>query len=188
MLNRTIVFLMLGILLFPFNDVRAIKPDHSYAVKPKETPKKVVRDFLTWYKNNRENLQKYVLVPVNTGDSVRAYRVDFKEADKYLNELKKSGFVSDKYIASFRKYFEESDANLEKYPQYDGTPNGFGFDLVLKASDHNEILGRLSKIKIITKPVNAETAKVYIRFPTVVMALTLTRSGKTWLIDSLDYV
>jgi len=186
MFMNTIVSLIVGMLLFSFNNTQAATLDYSHAASLKETPKKVVREFLNWYKDNRENLQRYQLVPVNIRDS--AYRVDFNEAEKYLNELKRSGFVSDKYIASFRNYLKERDANLKRYPQYDGTPDGFGFDLVLKADNFNEILDHINKAKVITKPVNEDSVKVYLRFPGVVMALTLTRSGKTWLIDSLDYV
>ena len=185
---KTIVSLIVGVLLFSCNDIQAMKLDYYLAVKPTETPKRVTRDFLIWYKDNRENLEKFQLVSGKPGDSTTAYRVDFEETEKYLRELKKSGFVSDQYIASFRKYFKESDANLKKYSQFDGPAEGFGFDLVLKAHDYNEILDHINKMKVITKPINADTAKVYVKFPTVVMLLQLSRSGKSWLIDSLDYV
>ncbi|HUH33034.1 MAG TPA: hypothetical protein VLZ28_03720 [Daejeonella sp.] len=185
---KTIVTLIVGILIFSTCDTQAMKLEHFHAVESKQTPKRVAHNFLNWYKDNRENLEKFKLITGKPGDSTTAYRVDFQEAEKYLSELKKSGFVSDQYIASFRKYFEEGDANLKKYPQYTGTAMGFGFDLVLKADDYKEILDHINKRKIITKPVDANTVKVYIRFPTVVMLLKMTKSGNTWLIDSLDYV
>ncbi|NEU08746.1 hypothetical protein GZH53_10520 [Flavihumibacter sp. R14] len=185
---KTIASILLAVLLFTFIDSKGahLNPDHT--TKPLEAPKKVVRDFLKWYKENRERLGTFRLVPVKPGDTTKSYRVDFRETEKYLSELKKSGFVSDQYIISFRKYFETADANLAKYPQYDGPAVGFGFDLVLKAHDYGEILDHLNKLKFVIKPVNADSTKVYVRFPTVIMALTLSRSGSTWLIDSLDYV
>jgi hypothetical protein len=185
---KTIASILLVVLLFTVIDSKGAHPNHDNKTKPVETPKKVVRDFLKWYKENRERLGTFRLVPVKPGDTTKPYRVDFNETEKFLSELKKSGFVSDQYISSFRKYFETADANLEKYPQYDGPAVGFGFDLVLKAHDYSEILDHINKLKFVIKPVNAESTKVYVRFPTVIMALTLTRSGTAWLIDSLDYV
>ena len=153
-----------------------------------DAPKTVARDFLKWYKANRERLDKFDLVFGKPGDSTQAYRVNFAETEKYLAEIKNSGFVSDKYINSFRKYFITADATLEQYPQYDGPAQGFGFDLVLKAHDYGEILDHLKKVKFITKPGTNGTMKVYVRFPGIVMVLVLSKSGGSWLIDSLDYV
>lgn len=185
---KTIASLILMVLLFTFHDSQAVHPEHYNRVEPAETPKKVVRNFLKWYKENRAGLEKFDLVTAKPGDKTKAYRVNFSETEKYLNELKKSGFLSDQYINTFRRYFETADANLEKYPQYDGPAQGFGIDLVLQAHDYGEILDHLKKAKYLVKPVNQNSTKVYVRFPTVVMLLKLTKTGNTWLIDSLDYV
>lgn len=182
------IIVILIALLFPINNVQGMHLEFSSSVKSKGNPKRVVHDFLMWYKNNRANLQKFQLISGKPGDSTKAYRVDFKETEKYLSELKKSGFVSDQYINSFRQYFETSDANLKKNPQYDGTPAGFEFDLVLKAAEYDQILGRISKLKMVLKPLNPDSTKVYVKLPYVYMVLTLSRSGNSWLIDSLDYV
>lgn len=188
MLMKIIASIILVVLLFVFHDSQARHPEHYNKEKPAATPKKVVRNFLKWYDENRERLEKFDLVTGKPGDSTNAYRVNFSETEKYLSELKKSGFVSDQYINTFRRYFETADANLEKYPQYDGPAQGFGIDLVLQAHDYGEILNHLKKAKYIEKPVNQNSTKVYVRFPTVVMLLKLTKTGNTWLIDSLDYV
>jgi len=185
---KTITSIILVMLLFVFHDSQARLPEHYNKVKPAATPKKVVLQFLKWYAENRERLDEFDLVTGKPGDTTKAYRVDFRVTEKYLSELKKSGFVSGQYINTFRKYFEAADANLEKYSQFDGPAQGFGIDLVLQAHDYGEILNHLKKAKYIEKPVNPNSTKVYVRFPTVVMLLKLTKTGNTWLIDSLDYV
>ena len=188
MLMNILVSIIMAVLLFTSTGSRAMHTDHNLTITSAEAPKKVVLDFLKWYKENRERLDKFDLVSGKPGDSTKAYRVDFNETEKYLAELKKSGFVSDKYIDSFRQYFITADANLEKYPQYDGPAEGFGYDLVLKAHDYGEILDHIRKMKFVTKPVNADSSKVYVRLPNVVMVMILSRSGNSWLLDSLDYV
>lgn len=185
---KTIASIILVVLLFSFDNIQGMHLEYSHTIKPKESPKRVVHNFLIWYKNNRENLQKFQLVAGKPGDSTRAYRVDFREAEKYLTALKNSGFVSDRYINSFRQYLESCDANFQKNPQYSGIPAGFEFDLVLKAREYDEILDRISKWKVSSKPINPDTTKVYLKLPYVYMVLQLSRSGDNWLIDSLDYV
>jgi hypothetical protein len=185
---KTIASIVLTLLIVSSYTSGATQLNNVHTIRTVEKPKKVVRNFLNWYKENRERLNKYRLVSGDPENKTKAYRVDFAETEKYLNELKKSGFVSNQYISTFRKYFRTADANLEQYPQYEGPPEGFGFDLVLKADDYKEVLDHFAKMKVITKPVNADSVKVYVRFPTVVMMFRLSRSGKSWLIDSLDYV
>ena len=102
---KTITSILFVVLLFVFHDSQARHAEHYDKVKPAATPKKVVRHFLKWYEQNRERLEKFKLVPGKPGDSTSAYRVDFGETEKYLGELKKSGFVSENYINTFRKYF-----------------------------------------------------------------------------------
>ena len=182
------ILIMLIALLLPISSIQGKYREYSSSVTLKGNPKRVVHNFLMWYKKNRTNLQKFRLVRANPGDSTKAYRVDFKETEKYLTELKKSGFLSDQYINSFRQYFETADANLKMNPQYDGPAEGFGFDLVLKAEEADEILDRIPKLKMVTKPIDPDTTKVYVKLPYVYMVLKLIRSGNTWLIDSLDYV
>src|SRR5689334_12213372 len=78
-------------------------------------PVKTVIDFLEWY--GASDLQNNPLVkagdsetPGAEADSLHPYRVDFKAADRYLIALKKSGFVSRKYLDSQLSYFKLQDS------------------------------------------------------------------------------
>ncbi|WP_051189392.1 hypothetical protein [Daejeonella oryzae] len=188
MLKKTIAFVLLLALFFTFHESQAMHSPYYYKVKQAETPKKAVRNFLKWYEENMERLKQFDLISGKPGDSTKAYRVNFGETEKYLAELKKSGFVSDQYINQFRNYFKIADANLEKYPQYDGPAQGFEFDLVLQTHDLDETFHLAKKGQYVLKPQSPDTTKVYIRLTTIVMLLKLTRSGNSWLIDSLEYV
>ena len=65
-----------------------------------------ILNFLRWYRANSQQLKKIELVTHSTNpDSASYYVVNAAGTEKYLNELKKSGFVSDKYIAWWRAYF-----------------------------------------------------------------------------------
>src|SRR5688500_1797898 len=94
-LMKTIASIVLVVLLFFFENIQGMPHEYSHIIKPIESPKRVVHNFLIWYKNNREKLQKFQLVSGKPGDSSKAYRVDFRETEKFLMELRKSSFVSE---------------------------------------------------------------------------------------------
>jgi hypothetical protein len=150
-------------------------------------PETIVKEYLNWYKLNRDRLEKINMVPGIPGDSTHAYTVDFTIVESYLREIKKSGFVSNSYIREFREYFKASDDYLKKNPQFDGPAYGFGIDLVFKAHDYFEIENNLQRMKVHSKSISGDKAKIIIQIASSKMIFNLTKSGRSWLIDSLTY-
>lgn len=91
-------------------------------------PIETVRGFILWYSKNIDRLDSITLVNFNGGDTTKSYSVNFKGAEKYLKELKNSGFISDKYIENWRIIFKQSDESFKIFPQNSGMPEMVGCD------------------------------------------------------------
>lgn len=97
--------------------------------------------FLKWYrKNYTSNLLRNLVnnADANT-DTTKPYSVNFKETERYLSDLKSSGFLSEKFLNTWRNYFRECDDYFIQHPQYDGPPDGFNYDLILNTQDVDEM-------------------------------------------------
>jgi hypothetical protein len=157
-------------------------------------PVKTVMDFLKWYRANTEKLEKnsFVIYPDkfddagNITDSTSFYRVDFKGMETYLAALRKSGFISGKYIDAQRNYFQQADSNFKVNHAYEGPPEGFDADLIMLAQDFD--LRNLQKSKALLKRKTAKTAEVTILFDYNELKLTyhLTNEQGKWKIDLIE--
>jgi hypothetical protein len=106
-----------------------------------------IKDFLAWYKVNFDSLKSIQLVDLIEDGSTAQYRVNFNNAKKYIEQMRLSGFFSDKYCQSKLQYFKEKDQELLKSKQSDGPPTGFEADLFLFTQEPNEVLSRRNSLK-----------------------------------------
>ncbi len=151
------------------------------------SPDSTIINFLKWYHDNESRLNKIQLVKGGYPDTTTFYRVDFSQTENYLAELKKSGFVSDKYLSDFRIYFSKADADLKKDPQNDGPPAWFDADLVMKSQDYDDVWNNLEKAKTTIKEITDNSAEVFIQFqPNYKMKCHFTKIGNSWLLDLLE--
>jgi hypothetical protein len=107
-----------------------------------------VKDFLAWYKMHFDSLKAIQLVDLIEEGSIAQYRVNFKNAAKYIDQLRSSGFFSEKYCQSKLQYFKEKDQELVKDKQSDGPPVGFEADLLLYTQEPREVLKKYRLLKI----------------------------------------
>ncbi|HVE61147.1 MAG TPA: hypothetical protein VNA26_04970 [Chitinophagaceae bacterium] len=153
-----------------------------------KNPETVVHNFLKWYKNNDVRLNSIPLIKGGAPDTTTFYSVDFTQTEKYLSELKKSGFLSDKYLNDLRTYFKSSNDSLKKYPQNDGPAYGFDFDFIMQSQDYMDIMENIDSLKILSKKISGNSATIIIdRLPKMKMAYGLSKQGNTWLIDTFGY-
>ena len=159
-------------------------------VEGKVSPGETVLNFLEWYKNNRQRLVDINLIHNSTPseDTTKLYAVNFEGTEHYLAELKKSGFVSDKYIESWRDYFNNAEQNFKDNPQYDGPPDYFDYDFVMLSQDFMGELEELNKTNISKEQIDTNTALVVLTFKVSLMKLNYKLSlieGK-WQIDDIE--
>ena len=149
-------------------------------------PVKTVVDFLKWYRENHEKISKIQMVnmpPVEDTDSF--YTVNFDETEGYLTLLKKSGFVSDRYLQQWRDYFKKAGKKLEQDKVNDGPPEGFEFDFVLWTQEIDETLEAINEPKLISEKITQNKAIVKID---IMMRLEfkLSKQNGKWLIDDIQ--
>jgi hypothetical protein len=145
-------------------------------------------NFLKWYAQNVNRLSQINLVKNNgTNDTTKYYSVDFPATEMYLNELKKTGFISDQYLNYWRNYFKNADDYFKASPQNEGPPEGFDYDLVMLSQDIDEDLKNADRVRVISRTTNGIHLTKDIIFPSGQQLLfSLSRQNNAWLIDKIE--
>ena len=160
------------------------------SLTPASPASESVIGFLTWYKLHMMDLNAYKLVTNNgneTPEPGKPYSVDFAETEKYINALLASGFVSNKYAANRRTYFNKCDEALKVEQQYDGPPMGFDADLIMLSQDFE--LDFLDQVKINSHPGGTDNAHIILEFPYgLKLAYAMSIENGKWLIDDIQNV
>jgi hypothetical protein len=148
-------------------------------------PNQTVVSFLKWYNTHLKEFQKIYFIkdPYNNSPA-KNYSIDFNSTEKYISKLKSSGFISDYYLDSFRKYFKKCEEGFKKNPQNDGPPSGLEADLIMWSnSDYEEELANMNKVKVVSEKIKGENATVKLKFiGDGERTYLLTKSNGKWLI------
>jgi hypothetical protein len=148
-----------------------------------------VVNFLEWYRVQQVWLNQIPMVnKVGRNHEPIHYSVNFRQTERYLKELKRSGFISDRYIRRWRAYFKECDKNFKKNPVDDGPPDGFEFDLVMWSnSDYEEELAALDKAVVVESYQDKRNAIMVIKFSGGrKLRYTLLRESIKWKIAQIE--
>ena len=154
-----------------------------------EQPVKTIVDFLKWYRDHPDVQQPMVNNSTNEPfDSTKFYSVNFDATEKYLKALTASGFISDVYVAKWRRHFKKLDDNFKKNPSNEGPPDGFDYDLVMLSQEYDEDLKNVEKSTVASQTVSGDHAVIKMNF-TNGGGLTYTlskQSSGNWLIDDIE--
>lgn len=151
------------------------------------SPASAVIAFLEWYRGNEDRLHQIQLLAGGLEDTSTFYSVDFKATERYLSELKKSGYVSGRFLDELQKHFVQSNEYLKQHPQNDGPAPGFEADLVMKAQDYMDVWENLDSVKVVDEKRQDDKAVITLLFAgNYKTRYYLTKNGKTWLIDSIE--
>lgn len=150
-------------------------------------PVQTVISFLKWYKINYNDLNGEDLVDYKEYDSdtTKYYSVNFDKADKYLEKLKSSKFLTKEYLEALKSHFLKSDQNFHKFHQNEGPPAGFDYDLVLLTQEINDTISALDKPTIISVSESPEKAVVNIDIY-MKRSFKLSNIDGKWLIDKIE--
>ena len=147
-----------------------------------------IKEFINWYGKNQTKLSKIELVNNSQNeiiDTTKFYSVNFENTEKYLNEFKKSGLFSEKYIESQRKYFKDCESNFISEPENDGPPSGFDYDIVMKSQDF-EMEELIRDLKVTNLNVSGKTAKITADFGEYYkLNFLLSKENEVWKIDNI---
>lgn len=160
----------------------------------KQAPEKVVKDFLSWYVNNFEEVYHFDTIKGGSMDTSKTpsnYYVDFKVVDEYVNYLKKTGFFTDDFLNEYRNIFVEGDKRFKKDPQNDGPPDGFDFDyFMMTQEDFTQDLQNVNQLKFDSKKIDDQTSSVIFEFKNSGMKYKykLKSIDGKWQIDKIENI
>lgn len=155
--------------------------------------KHTITGFLHWYKKNENKIETVQIIKglnekeEKTGDSIA--RIDMNAVDIYLNNLKKSTFVSQTFLNNLRHYYQEIADTLKKYPlvDYFGPIGGLEADLIL-GFEPEETLAYINKGVFTRIYVIADKAIAQFDIANHDHLLfTLSKVDEIWLIDDLGF-
>jgi hypothetical protein len=168
-------------------------PDYTYTdsltVTAIALPEQAVVNFLKWYKANNERIYKINFIKGGGLDTTTFYRVDFTQADKFIGELQKSGYLSDRFITNLQTYFKEADKDLATNQINDEPPLAFSADLIMHTqedlSSKSPNWDDISKAKTTVQTLSSNKALVQLRSNYFNYDYTVSLINGKWLIDSI---
>lgn len=118
--------------------------------------------FLKWYK---VNLSKANSFPILIKDSADNFMVNKAACTDYLNFLKTSQCISQKYIEHWKVYFDDKATELRDHPIQSDVPEGFDLDFVLITQEPDLVLNQIDSIKFTTISANNAVALIGLKGP-----------------------
>jgi hypothetical protein len=185
MKNNIILAISFFTLLVPSVDVasgESLKSPFKHQMVVTETPAHTVRSFLYWYRKNIKRLNNIQLVD-QTQSPAKPYSVNKNNVAIYISELRKSGFLGEKFLASVEYYISICDANLIKIKQTEGPPEGFDMDMVLLMQDYESDFLHLDK----AKAIYLTKTKIEFTFASEnFLVFRLAQTKGKWFIQSIE--
>lgn len=138
-----------------------------------------VKGFLHWYKNNYAKANSFGFT---YQDKQGNYQVSVNQGKEYLKFLKSSGFISDKYVDIWLKYFKDKAKYLLENLQNEGPPEGFEFDLVLITQEPELVLNEIDNLQFLVSENDGNKAILQIIGEFGYDIELINENGK-WMID-----
>ncbi len=146
---------------------------------------KTVVNFLKWYKTNYDVANNYQYKLTGRKDTVNNsignFYVNFDETEKYLQKIKSSNYISDKYLNKWRAYFKECQEDFNK--DIHDLPSGFEYDFILITQD--VWLDGINSPKLISENELENTANVKIDIG-MRLEFNLSKIDGIWKIDNIS--
>lgn len=150
-------------------------------------PAKTIIDFLKWYRINQD-IQGGLVNNADgkTLDSTKFFSVNFEGTEKYLSQLKSTGFISEKYLDKWREYFKKCEDDFKKNRYNEPPIEGFDYDFIMLSQEFDEDLKNVEKSKIVSQSILNDNAIIKIYFPNGnKLIYKLTKHADKWIIDDI---
>ncbi len=174
----------------------ATKPGVSKNKLSGDQPDKVAIKFLKWYCKNQEYLRhRHPFFNIDTtGDTTKFYSVNMFNVLLYLNELKRSGYVSVNFLNDIQKKYVNASNFLQLHPQNDGPIVDFqktftvdyGFDPVIELMEEDMLIEHINKIKSGQVIIQGNNSVVVLKISNyLTYTFIMHKQNKHWVIDSM---
>ncbi|MCX6312001.1 MAG: hypothetical protein NT084_10255 [Bacteroidetes bacterium] len=178
---RNIFFTLFLSVIFTSCNQNKIADQKTDAVKSDSIPKKdsvitpqiqnrtadqTVKDFLCWYNDNYEKVNKIEMIKNNppTEDTTKYYAVNFAGTEQWLKLFQESGFVSDVFLTHWRNYFKECEKAFQKDHESDGPPMGFEYDFIFQSQEQTPNNSEIQQAAF-TQNSNGDKTTIVLNFP-----------------------
>lgn len=153
----------------------------------------LVKNFMKWYIKNLDTLYKFSTIEggMSGEENKKAenYFVNFSEVEKYITELKKSGFLTDNFLKNEKQIFVEGDEYFKKNPENDGPPYGFDYDRFFYTQEtFEEDLPNIDKAKFVVNQkdeFNSEV-KFYLPICGINYKYSLKKINTKWFVEKIE--
>lgn len=156
----------------------------------------LVKKFMKWYINNSNLLDKFDTIgggamDVQGNEEAKNYYVDFNEVEKYITELKKSGFLTAGFLNDEKQRFVEGDKYFKENPENDAPPIGFDYDRFFFTQEtFEEDLPNIDKSKYYVNQRDESNSEVKFYLPIcgINYKYSLKKINEKWFIDKIESV
>jgi hypothetical protein len=127
--------------------------------------------------------------PFLVKDSADNFMVNKTSSTGYLNFLKTSHCISQKYIEYWKVFFDDKATELREHPVQSDIPEGFDIDLVLITQEPDIILNKIGRLKFKIISMNEKVALIRVRLPSnksVQYEFELNKSKEGWQIGYIS--
>lgn len=191
MFNRSLllVALLSGVSANSFSRFSLNQPSNTIVTSSKDgiQVKKVIIDFLQWYKLNIKKANNFAMIDY---DQQGLAFVNLKECAAYLQFIRSSKLVSSRYYNYWKKYFDDEAIKIKNDRlTKDDVPEGFDFDFVLITQEPEIMLDNIKKLKFRLVSETSKEAVMEVLLPgqenfRYEFELQKTKTG--WLIDYIS--
>ena len=191
MFNRSLllVALLSGVSANSFSRFSLHQPSNTIVTSSKDgiQVKKVIIDFLQWYKLNIKKANSFAMIDY---DQQGLAFVNLKECAAYLQFIRSSKLVSSRYYNYWKKYFDDEAIKIKNDRlTKDDVPEGFDFDFVLITQEPEIMLDNIKKLKFRLVSETSKEAVMEVLLPgqenfRYEFELQKTKTG--WLIDYIS--
>ncbi|MFZ1704194.1 MAG: hypothetical protein WAT79_07595 [Saprospiraceae bacterium] len=141
-----------------------------------------IQSFLHWYQKNYDEVQTFRLTFTNKSGQ---YQVDTTACNAYLKYLQSSGYLSEVYVGLWRDYFTSKAESFVQFPQFEGPPEGFDFDLIVLTQEPELLLNFIENLtfEIVASTKNKAVVLASGEWPYL---FEMNKEGGRWLIEYIS--
>lgn len=156
-----ITFVLLFCSCFSYG--RQLNSEEMMIAKNNPVPaQQVIIQFLKWYKINLNKANNF---PLLIKDSAGNFMVNKSACNNYLDFLKTSKCISQKYIEYWKVFFDDKASELRDHPMQSDIPEGFDMDFVLITQEPDIVLNKIANLKFKIISMNEKVALIGVRLP-----------------------
>ncbi len=159
-------------------------------------PEKVALKFIKWYCKNQHDIRhRHPFYNIDTtGDTTKMYSINMRNVLMYSNELRKTRWVSERFLNNIQKKYINASYYLQLHPQFDGPVVDFqktftidyDFDPVLELMEEEMLTDFLNKLQVRKISIQSNKSVVVLRASSYLSyVVTLHKYKDEWLIDSI---